>query len=187
VEGASLARQVLAAAPDDPSTLKLAGIAIANLGRDYDTGLAAAERALALNPNSAHILSGAGWIHLYACEPAKAIPLFERAMRLSPLDPEMSHMLSGIGLAYMNTGNFEAAIKWGQRSIRHSPDWVSGHRVLIAALMLLGREEEARTAVAVLRTLASDDRRIVTSITPCRNCRCTDRNASALRAAGLPG
>lgn len=42
--GAALAGQVLVAAPDDPSALKLAGIAMARLGRDYGAGLAAANQ-----------------------------------------------------------------------------------------------------------------------------------------------
>jgi hypothetical protein len=68
---------------DDPSALAWAGHALAYLARDYDAGLAAADRALALAPNSALVLLTSGWLRVYVSESEPAILYIERAMRLT--------------------------------------------------------------------------------------------------------
>ncbi|MFC7738670.1 winged helix-turn-helix domain-containing tetratricopeptide repeat protein [Roseomonas sp. GCM10028921] len=186
-EGIQWAREVLTTAQDDPATLRLVALAIAYLARDYDAGLATAERALALTQNSAQVLLSCAWVYIYACQPATAIQLFERAMRLSPLDPEMAYILSGTALAHLIAGNFEAAIQWSERSIRHTPAWLSGHRTLIGALMLSGREGEARDAVTTVQSVAPQSRTLEAVIPPLRNQELRRRLIEALRAAGLPG
>ncbi|MFC7739300.1 winged helix-turn-helix domain-containing protein [Roseomonas sp. GCM10028921] len=186
-EGARWAREVLATTQDDPATLRLAALAVSSLAHDYDAGVAAAERALALTRNSAQVLLSCGWVYIYACQPAMALPLFERAMRLSPLDPEMAYILSGIALSHLIAGDLEAAISWSERAVRHTPAWLSGHRTLIGALMLSGRKVEARTAAAILQNIAPQGRSLEAVIHPMRNREIRDRFIQALRDAGLPG
>jgi adenylate cyclase len=186
-EGADWAWQALTALKDDPNTLRLAALSVAYLCRDYDVGLAAAERALALNANSAQVLLSCAWVYNYACQPQPAIGLFERAMRLSPRDPELAYMFSGIGLAHLIAGNPGEAARWGERSVLLTPGWVVGHRLLIAGLMLSGRIAEARDAVDRLLRLAPQDRKLGVVIPPLRDEQVRDRYIQALRDAGLPG
>ena len=60
-EGTRMARQAIAAAGDDLWTLITAGAALANLTADFDGGLAAIDRAIALNPNFASAMPSARW------------------------------------------------------------------------------------------------------------------------------
>jgi TolB-like protein/DNA-binding winged helix-turn-helix (wHTH) protein/Tfp pilus assembly protein PilF len=186
-EGTRLAREALAAASEDPSALRLAGHAVALLAPDIEAGLMAVERALALNPNSAQVLSAAAWVHNYACRPEVSIPLFTRAMRLSPLDPELAYMMSGIGMAQLIAGDPAAAIPWGERSVRQAPTWMVGHRVLIAGLMLSGRVAEAKAAAAAFQRLTPQTRKLEAFVAIWCRRDFAERYIAALRAAGLPG
>ncbi len=160
-QGILMARDALSGAGHDPATLRLAGHAIAYLANDHDAGLTATSHALALNPYSAQVAGSAAYVHLYAFQADDAIPLFERAMRLSPRDPEMPYMMSGIGLSHLIAAQFEAAAHWGEQAVRGAPGWAPGHRVLISALWELGRQDEARNAAAeMLRHLPSTNVRL---------------------------
>jgi adenylate cyclase len=142
-EGARLARDALSDARDDATTLRLAGQAVSWLAHDREHGVAAIERALSLNPNSAQTNGGAAWTLLYAAQPNRAVSLFQRAMRLSPLDPELSYFLSGLGYAYIMLGRYEEALEVGRRAVAEMPMRATGHRVVVVALHALGRTEGA--------------------------------------------
>jgi adenylate cyclase len=142
-EGAKLAREALSDTRDDAMILRLAGQAVSWLAHDRERGVAAIERALLLNPNSAQTNSGAAWTLLYVAQPNRAISLFQRAMRLSPLDPELSYFLSGLGYAYIMMGRYEEALEVGRRAVAEMPMRATGHRVVVVALHALGRTEGA--------------------------------------------
>ncbi len=67
-------------------------------------------------------------------------------MRLSPVDPEKGIALSGIGMSYLMLERFEEALQWGENALREMPNYGSSHRVVIGALVGLGRLEEAQEA-----------------------------------------
>jgi tetratricopeptide (TPR) repeat protein len=157
-EGVGFARDALANHGDDPMTLRLAGHAIARLAGDHAAALAAIERAETINPGSAQIAVSAGWVYVWACEPADALRAFGRALRLSPLDPETGPVLSGIGTAHLIAGDHAAALEWGRRAIRHMPRWSAGHRVVIVAQWRLGATEAARAAAAEALAILPDMR-----------------------------
>jgi len=135
---------------DDPSALAWAGHALAYLARDYDAGLAAADRALALAPNSALVLLTSGWLRVYVSESETAIPCIERAMRLSPVDPAMFYMHTALSLAYFVGGRYAEAVEWARRAVRERPTYLAGNRLLATSLARLGRTEEAAEAMRVL-------------------------------------
>ena len=83
-EAIRLAREALAASDDEPRTLRDAGQAIAFLAGDYDEAVSALERAVALSPNSAHVLAGSGWVQTYSGNTALAIEQFNHALRTQP-------------------------------------------------------------------------------------------------------
>ena len=183
--GVALAREALAGAGDDPATLRLAGHAIAYLGRDYEAALAAIGRAVAINPNSAQAASSAGWVHNYAAEPASAIPLFRRAVRLSPRDPDIGMMRAGEAIAHLMLGDLPAALRCAEEGVRQAQMHSGCHRALIVALWRLGREAEAREAAqAFLRVEPWARVGRMTDVWRDRGFR--DAYWADLRAAGLP-
>lgn len=183
--GLALAREALAGAGDDPATLRMAGDVIAYFGRDYEAGLAATGRAVAINPNSAQAASSAGWVRTYACDPAAAIPLFRRAVRLSPLDPGIGMMHAGEALAHLALGDLPAALRCAEAGVCQMPRFTSGHRALIVALWRLGREAEAREAVqALLRIEPGHQAGRMPDVW--RDSGFRDAYRADLRAAGVP-
>jgi tetratricopeptide (TPR) repeat protein len=56
------------------------------------------DRALALNPNSAHAWNASGWVCAFQSQPNRSIESLQHAIRLSPFDP-LSWMFAG-GLAF---------------------------------------------------------------------------------------
>jgi adenylate cyclase len=153
-EGLRLAREALLADRDDPTTLRMAGHALTFFGRDYEGGIAALDRALMLNVNSAQAFSSSGWIRDYMGDPDVAIDHFTRAIRLSPLDPEMGYFMSGLGLAHLIRGDDEAALAWGRKAVLELPKWVTGHRIVAVSLVHLGRVGEAQAVMQSLREIA---------------------------------
>jgi TolB-like protein len=185
--GVALAREALAGAGDDPATLLRAGHAIAHLGRDYEAGLAATARALALNPNSAQAANSAGWVRNYVADAAGAIPLFRRAARLSPRDPEIGLMRAGEAFGHLILGDLPTALRCAEDSLREGQMPLAGtsHRVLIVALWRLGREEDAREAAqAFLR--AEPWTRVGRMHDVWRDRGFQDAYRADLRAAGVP-
>lgn len=67
----------------DPFAHYVASV-VAMFKKDYGRWAHEADKALSLNPNYALALNQRGTVHIYTGEPAKAIPLIERAMRLDP-------------------------------------------------------------------------------------------------------
>jgi adenylate cyclase len=172
---------------DDPTTLKMAGMVLAYIGRDYDGARAALDRAMALNPTSGPILAINGWIQNYVGDPAVAAESFRRAIRLSPFDPEMVLYLSGLAHAYVRAGRLEEALQTNMEALREFPAWKGVYEQAIHCLVSLNRLEEARAMAARLRQLAPDF-----SIKKCLGSLGTPNEdyrrdyETALRAAGLP-
>jgi adenylate cyclase len=139
---------------DDPSALAWAGHALAYLARDYDAGVAAADRALALAPNSALVLLTSGWLRVYVSESESAILYIERAMRLSPVDPAKFYLFTALSLAHFVGGRYAEAVDWARRAVRERPSYLAGQRLLATNLARLGRREEAAEAVRSLLAIA---------------------------------
>ena len=116
--------------------------------RDYETGIAEAERAVALDPNSAENLVFSTFVLCHAGRPEEAIPLIESAERLNPIPLPLQ--LVAMGLAYRLTGRYEKAIEADKRAIRSEPNNQLAHVDLIASYIALGREKEAHAMAAEL-------------------------------------
>ena len=100
----SLAREAIHSNRDDPDTLRFAAHTLSHIAHDYELALSTIARAVRLYPNSAQVLSIAGWVHLHAGVYQPALGYFEQAIRLSPLDQEMGVMLYGPGAACLCSG-----------------------------------------------------------------------------------
>jgi tetratricopeptide (TPR) repeat protein len=114
--------------------------------KDYDQGVAEAERAVALEPNSADILGELGNFLHWAGRPEEAIPILKRAMRLSPI-PQPKWLFSMAG-CYRMMGQYQEAISICTQLILKQPDQLYAHVQLAASYMAIGKEAEARAEAA---------------------------------------
>jgi TolB-like protein/class 3 adenylate cyclase len=149
-EGLHLARQALETGKDDPEALWMAGDAISILARDHATAAGAIDRALKLNPNSAHAWMARGWVECFQNHPQPAIEALERAIQLSPLDPLGYFFSGGMALAHLALGHYQEAMEWADRLWREYPRYTPALRFKLVACAHLGRFEEARTGVEQL-------------------------------------
>jgi tetratricopeptide (TPR) repeat protein len=165
----------------------MGGYAIAYLGEELRAGLAAIERAIALNPNGAQALTHAGYVHTFLGEAALAVTKLELAMRQSPRDPTMFRTYSGLAFAHLLQERFEDAVLWARRALAENPNYMPTLRSLASALGHLGRIDEARVIVARLRALAADE--TITNFAAWTRWRFSGRLPlilEGLRRAGLP-
>ncbi|MEI8700420.1 adenylate/guanylate cyclase domain-containing protein [Mesorhizobium sp. ISC15] len=182
-----MAREVLADARDDPTSLRFAAQVIAYSAKDYETALDTIERSLLLNPNSAQGYTGSGWVNAHCGRPLVAIEHFHRAMRLSPVDPEKGIALSGIGMSYLMLERYEEALAWGERALREMPNYGSSHRVVIMALVKLNRLDEAQAAARrLMEAFPTYTLGLQRQINPWRDKVFAERYVEALGIAGVP-
>jgi adenylate cyclase len=117
-------------------------------GRENEAALAAFERAMALNPNFTDWRFGEALV--YAGDPARAIEVIERHMRL---DPFYAPLAPGfLGLAHYMLKQYSQALPLLQECVSRMPNSRAGHCLLAATYAQLGNIEKARAEAAeVLR------------------------------------
>jgi adenylate cyclase len=185
-EGIRLAREALDGGWDDPSVLELGGWALSELAHDNEAGLAALDRALLLNVNSAQALRLSGWVRLHSSDPRTATEHFSRSIRLSPLDPHITYAFCGLGMAHVMSGDYDEAVKFGRQAAREQPRNALAHRIIAASLALLGRTEEARTAMRALLAIAPNLTMARAALHTYDDAEFVERYRRGLREAGLP-
>jgi len=155
-EALRLARGAIEAGKDDPDTLWMAGHVILPFGGDVAGAARAFDRALILNPNSAHAWMARGFAFYCQNRPSPAIEALERAMRLSPLDPQ-SHMFTcGMAFAYIAAGRYEEAMEWVDQSLRELPRYSPSMYLKVILCAHLDRIEEAREWLGRLLEITPD-------------------------------
>jgi tetratricopeptide (TPR) repeat protein len=120
---------------------------------DAKTAASVIDRAISLNPNSAHAWMMKGFIHACLNQPKPALDALERAMRLSPLDPLGYFLAWCLGLPAFEEGQYERAIEWADRSLREEPTYLAALRIKVAACGLLGKPTEAHQALTQMLEL----------------------------------
>jgi tetratricopeptide (TPR) repeat protein len=156
------------------------------LNKDYEKGVAEAERAVALEPNSVDAHTQLGVNLLWAGRPAEAIPILQKALRLSPIP--LYVCLNTLAQCYRVTGKYEEAIAIWRRTLEKQSNQLLSQLGITAALMQAGKEDEARAEAA--RVLRIDPQfsleRFATTITSVFKDRSVaDNYIIALRKAGL--
>jgi adenylate cyclase len=182
-----LAREAWADHRDDPTTLSRVAVALGNLARDFDAALAAIDRALTLNPNSAMAYGNGGLIRLWMGDWRTAIDHIYKDMRLSPLDPGLGFAATAMCNALLHGNRPEEALGWAHKGLHEMPTLLPALRGLIVALVELDRLDEAREVA--LRLLAVDSKQTVTLIAqqiPFRDPTFREKYFRAMRAAGIP-
>jgi adenylate cyclase len=186
-EALRLAHAALAVSSDDSETTAFAALTIAMTGGSIDTALWASQQALVINPSGFSALTHSGWVYCAAGTPAGAIEPFTRALRLSPRDPLRGYCELGLANAHRDLRHPEDALVWARRAILSLPRLAGGYRVAAAALVDLGRIDEAKEFVAQLLKILPQSR-----IDPAfvrrqnRNSATVESTIAALRLAGLP-
>jgi adenylate cyclase len=153
-QGVRLARAAIATGSDDAHAIATAGFVLVMLGRDWDTGLAAVQRALDLNRNSAFVSILAGWAHTFAGDLDEALTSFQRAQRLSPSDPGAFFFVTGAAAAHLLSGRPAEAVEVAARTAATYADWDTTYWVLASAHGHLGQIDKARAAVQKLLALS---------------------------------
>ena len=146
--------------------------------------IAAFERAVSLNPNSAaahsYLCHGLGFAGL----DREAIEHGEEAIRLSPLDPMMARFLGGIAVAHYTASRFaEAATYHEARAC--GPGFQGAQRLHCASLAQSGRIDEARTLATVKREQPQISLEWISSNVPYQTPELTELFLDGMRKAGL--
>jgi len=179
-----LAREVVDGAGEEaPSALASAGHALAFFAKDYESGNAAAERALLLAPNSALVLWAAGWLRVYLGDAPAAVAHLERAMRLSPVDPAKFYVVTALGFANFLLRRYGEAAELGRRALGDRPNFLPAHRLLVASLAQLGDRAATEAARRSLLAVAPG---YTVSIALSHTAMRDPVLFKALRKAGLP-
>ncbi|KRR11517.1 adenylate cyclase [Bradyrhizobium jicamae] len=147
-EAIRLSRLALSIDDSDPATLASAAVISAFMVGESESEIEMADRAVALNPNSYLVWNCRGWVYEIAGLPEEAVRSFERAIRMSPLDPLLHRTFTGMGVALIELGRFDEAIVAGKKALRQNLSYATAYRCLAAAFAHLGRNAEAREAVA---------------------------------------
>lgn len=147
-EAAALAQEAVERDPADPLALAICGHTLSYLRRDYPAARRLLERARHIGPSCAWAWAWSSATAGYSGDEADAVRMAERAIRLSPLDPFLHMFEHLLSQAHYLAGDCEDAVRWALRSAAANPRHAPNQRVLIAALVALGRLDQARIAAA---------------------------------------
>ena len=187
-ESVRLARQAIQWGKDDPDTLWMAAICLSNFAGEYATAARLIERALTLNPNSAHAWNAKGYVAYRQNQLDSAIDAFSRAIRLSPLDPLGGYFSNGLAIANLASGRYEEALEWADRALHEFPGYAPAMRSKAIACVQLGRIEEARNEVERMvelhpgSTIAKWQASVIRYLSP----KIIAMYVDSLRKAGMP-
>ena len=182
-KGADFARRALQLADDDPGALANAALALSFFGEDVGAMIALVDRALAFNPSFARGRYIRGILGNIAGQPDLAIGSLESSLRLSPRG-RFGQVFNAIGVALFFAQRFDEALPKLLLAIQDDPDFPQPHRFLAACYAHLGRIDEARAAVARLRSITPV---VVMDATLYRNAELREVLLSGLRMAAGEG
>lgn len=182
-----LGRHVAEFGPDDPIALSAAGMAIAYVVGDLDSGNAMIERSVEISPNFAQAWLFSGWVKAWMGEADVSISRINRALQLSPHDPAVSNMRRAIAFAYFIAGRYEEAISAAEIVSPLQQNAIFGLCTTAASAALLSRQAEAeRTVVALLDVDPALRIRDLRQRFPMKRDDDFSRWEEGLRKAGLP-
>ena len=152
--------------------------------RRLDDAIAAAQKAIALDPNYADAYAALAITLNYAGRPEEGIEVVRKSMRLNPRYSFFEVWIVAQGNYLM--GNYEAAMRELQRVVESNAEFVLGRKLLAATYGQLGRIEDAEWEAGEVLTLQPDfSLKAERARTPYKNPG-LDRYIDGLRKAGLP-
>lgn len=120
--------------------------------REHDAAVAEGRIALSLDPNDAEAHAWLAWSLAWSGLPAEAFPLIDAAMQLNPHYPAIYLIVRGTAL--FAAGRYEEALESLRRGIMRGPELVLGYVILAASCGFLGRDDEAKAAVAQIQRIS---------------------------------
>jgi tetratricopeptide (TPR) repeat protein len=136
---------------DDAVALHMAGHAVARVVGDVAGGTSLIDRALLLNPNLASAWLSSGWVRVWLGEADQALERFGRATRLSPADLQLFSMQTGTAAAHFIAGRDQDALSWASKALAYQPGFGPALRLAAACYAIIGRPEEAKRTLALVR------------------------------------
>ncbi len=189
-EAAKKSRTAVGLDNRDPNSLLVSARVHSLLG-SHETAIAHARDAVSLNPSSPMCRYALGFVLGQAGNGKEALMHIEAAVRLGPRDIFLPGYLQAGALIYFDEGRYEEALEWARRASSSPNPRATTYHFVVAALMKMGRREEANTALSNLlsnaqryKTLDSFSE-VLHRVWPTA----TQRNkelVDALREAGLP-
>jgi adenylate cyclase len=183
---AQLARTAITDGADVTLALVVGGAVRLLLESDRVAALAAVDRAMMVNRDSAVVLSFSALIRCLCGNADKAIEHAERAMRLSPSEPLIYLAAFACALACLSAGRPEEAIGHARKAIEGNRSFAFSYGVLALACARLNRREEAEETVRELLRLAPRFHLDALRRVPLLNAALQSADLSLLSAAGLP-
>jgi tetratricopeptide (TPR) repeat protein len=137
----------------EPMALAVHGQVASYLYKDFDLAFRRFEAALRINANAAPAWMWSAAAHAWMGNGPRAIEEINKAMALSPYDPLMYAYNAYASIAYLVDSQYERAIECALRCLRENRTYTAAHRLLVIALVLAGRENEARASARRLLEL----------------------------------
>ena len=110
--------------------------------RRHELAIAEGEKAIALDPNSAHAHFDLAWFLMFAGIPAEALEMLDRAARL---DPHFSDIILHMrALCYFHMDRYEDAVFNLKRRLTRNPNTDVSHVLLASCYGYIGRFAEAQ-------------------------------------------
>ena len=142
---ANLSRRAIELDARDALALSVAGHVESYVCRNFDAAMELFGQALSIHPSCTVAWGRSAATLAYGGEAEEALRRVEIAMRLSPFDPFTFAFCATHGTACLMLGRDEEAVVWLAKARRLNPGYRASWRLLIAALVLAGREDQART------------------------------------------
>jgi TolB-like protein/DNA-binding SARP family transcriptional activator len=171
----------------EPMAFAVHGHIASYLYKDFDLAFRRFETALRINANAAPAWMWSAAAQAWTGNGSRAIEEINKAMALSPYDPLMYAYSAIAAIAYLANSQYERAIECALRSLRENRTYTAAYRLLVMALVLAGRQDEARALARRLLelepglTVASFRRRYPGSASTHADLFC-----DALATAGVP-
>ena len=140
------ARAAMKTGSDDATALALAGLVLCFDDHDYVTALKLFDQALALSSSNIFALSCSSVVLAWMGETELAMDRAQNALRLSPFDSLKYLSYDALAISYFHTKRYEDACDAAQQAVESNSRFSSPHALLAAALVRLGRIEEAKAA-----------------------------------------
>ncbi len=153
--------------------------------RKHEEAVAAARQWVRVEPGNADAYANLAGAKHFSGEHAEVIPLVEKAIRLNPFYPFYYVLYRGQALLAME--RYEEAIEAIDRSVSRNPDALPPHLYRASCLAHLGREADARAALAEVRRMVPEiSADWVKRFFAYKDTIDLERLVTGLRRAGLP-
>jgi len=154
------------------------------MARDYDAAMAAARRCFDASPNEADCFHVMGKALLEAGDPQGGARMLEQALDRNPMP--RAYLPAFYATALWGSGRLKEAVQVADECLAQAPDFWRCRQDRIAALVELGRLDEARAEAARLRARAPRMRVEHFTLVAPAAAALSERRMAAARAAGMP-